>query len=388
MILSFIVIAWLVAVSTQLVYILFIYAQTAWHSTKTHSNSPAKNLPGITVIVVAHNELDNLQELLPLLDQQDYPNFEVLVIDDRSFDGMHGYLLEGTRAFDRVRFIRIDNTPSHVTSKKYALTIALKKALHPIVLLTDADCRPTDAFWIAGMVQQMQATGRDIVLGFSPYIAHSGFLNFLIRSETLFTAVQYFSLALAGRPYMGVGRNLMYDKKVFFENRGFYTHLNVLGGDDDLLMNEVANGQNTTVCLDPATFVWSVPKTTWEAWRQQKRRHLNVGRYYKPGHKLRLGLLTGSHVISWLLAFVVGGCASWLALTGQTAELTEPLFLTATGLFITRLLAFWVIVGKISHRLAHTVHWALMPILDLTLAIYYACMSVVVLFTKRRRAVW
>ena len=388
MILSFIVIGWLVAVSIQLVYILFIYARTAWYSPKTRPDSPAKKLPAITVIVVAHNELGNLKELLPLLNQQDYPNFEVLVIDDRSYDGMHDYLLKGTRALDRVRFIRIDTTPSHVTSKKYALTIALKKALHPIVLLTDADCRPTDAFWISGMVQQMQSSGRDIVLGFSPYTAHSGFLNFLIRSETLFTAVQYFSLALAGRPYMGVGRNLMYDKKVFFENRGFYTHLNVLGGDDDLLMNEVANGQNTTVCLDPATFVWSVPKATWSAWRQQKRRHLTVGRYYKPGHKLRLGLLTGSHVVSWLLGLIIGGCVGWLALTGQANELREPLLLMATGLFIVRLLAFWVVVGKISYRLAHTVHWALMPVLDLTLAIYYAGMSGMVVFTKRRKAVW
>lgn len=388
MILTVLLISWLMAVSIQLIYILFIFTRTAWHSSKLASNVPAKNLPAVSVIVVAHNELANLKELLPLLNQQDYPHFEVLVMDDRSHDGTHEYLLEELGAYEYVRFIHIRETPDHVTPKKYALTIALKKAQYPVVLLTDADCRPAGSDWLVSMVGQMQAAGKDIVLGFSPYMRKGGLLNFLIRSETLFTAVQYLSLAIVGKPYMGVGRNLMYRKQVFFENRGFYTHLDILGGDDDLFMNEVATGHNTTVSLDPATFVWSIPKTTWAAWRRQKRRHLNVGRYYKPGAKLRLGLLVGSHVVSWLLALVAGLWAGWYALTGQVAELMQPLLLASTGVFVFRLLVFWLVIGKISHRLAHTVHWMLMPIMDVTLAIYYSFMSVVVLFTKRRKIIW
>ncbi len=386
MILTILLGCWLLALFAQLVYIFVVYARTAWYDEEP--TEPPKNRPAVTVVVVARNEQENLKELLPLLDTQDYPDYEVLVMDDRSYDGTHDYLKEEAEVFQHVRFIRIETTPEHVTPKKYALTIALKKALNPVVLLTDADCRPEGPHWISGMISHWRSSQQGIVLGFSPYFRRSGFLNFLIRSETLFTAVQYLSLALAGRPYMGVGRNLMYRRQLFFDNRGFYTHLSIMGGDDDLLMNEVANGDNTVVSLNPDTFVWSIPKETWSEWRRQKRRHLNVGRFYKPGHKWRLGLLTSSHVFSWLLGLPVGLWALWFGLTGQIDELMNPLLLAATGLFLLRLIAFWVVVGRISYRLAHTVHWSVIGFMDVMLAVYYSFMGLIVLFTKRRKIVW
>ncbi|RIV19507.1 glycosyltransferase [Fibrisoma montanum] len=340
-------------------------------------------------MVCARNELRNLTDLLPLLDSQTYPTFEVLVMDDRSTDGTQHFLENEISHLSRVRFIRIDKDYDHVTPKKYAVTIALKKALHPIVLLTDADCRPAGSDWLAGMVGQLNKPGADIVLGFSPYEHRPGLLNLLIRIETLFTAVQYVSLALAGRPYMGVGRNLMYRRQLFFDNRGFYSHMNVLGGDDDLFINEVATGRNTAVSLDPATFTWSQPKETWADWRMQKRRHLNVGKHYKTGHKVRLGLLTGSHVLTWWLGLIVGltVLVSWQV--GYPFTDSDQLLLeTVGGLFALRLLTFWGIVGRISYRLAHTVHWAIIPLMDVTLAVYYVVMGLNTYINRRRKLYW
>jgi len=331
-----------------------------------------------------------LTELLPLLNGQTYTTFEVLVMDDRSTDGTVAYLENDIADLNRVRFIRIDKEHEHITPKKYALTIALKKAVYPVVLLTDADCRPTSSNWLAGMVGPLADNDKTIVLGFSPYECRPGLLNRLIQAETLFTAVQYLSLSLAGWPYMGVGRNLAYRTRTFFANKGFYTHKNVLGGDDDLFINQVATGRNTTVCLDPATFVWSKPKETWADWRIQKRRHLTVGKYYKTGHKIRLGLLTGSHVLTWVLGLVVGATALAMELMARSFTQTEwLLLLTATGAFMVRLLAFWSIVGRISYRLAHTVHWGLMPVMDGMLALYYGVAGFRTLFTsKGKRYYW
>lgn len=399
-------IAWLLVVGIQLVYILFIYTRTAFYRQPQRMavavaeavSAPVRSQPaagetltddeaaGVTVVVCAHNELHNLTELLPLLNEQHYPTFEVLVMDDRSTDGTVAYLENDIASLDRVRFIRIANEHEHVTPKKYALTIALKKATYPTVLLTDADCRPASADWLAGMVAPLSDPSRDIVLGFSPYEARPGLLNLLIRAETLFTAVQYFSLALVGRPYMGVGRNLAYRTKTFFANRGFYTHKNVLGGDDDLFINEVATARNTAICLDEDTFMWSKPKESWADWRIQKRRHLNVGKHYKPGHKFRLGLLTGSHVLSWLLALAAGSVL--LIKEIRQAPFTTDewlLLLVASGVFTFRWLAFWGVVGRISYRLAHTVHWALVPLTDLMLGIYYGLAGLKTLFRRRRQ---
>ena len=353
---------------------------------KTLSNEP---LTGVSIIICARNELDNLTELLPLLNAQQYPDFEVLVMDDRSTDGTGRFLENDVAHLERVRFIYIDKEYEHITPKKYALTIALKKVKYPVVLLTDADCRPESAEWLAGMVASLAEREKTIGLGFSPYERRPGFLNRLIRFETLFTAVQYFSLALAGRPYMGVGRNLTYRTSVFFANQGFYRHKNVVGGDDDLFINEVATGKNTGICLDPATFMWSKPKETWPDWRFQKQRHLNVGKYYKTGNKIRLGLLTGSHVLTWVLTLVVGFVLLVSALLHYSFDPTEWLLLQ-TGLvtFAVRLLLFWGVVGRISFRLAHTVHWAVMPFMDVVLAGYYGLAGLKTVFTKPPKRIY
>lgn len=381
-------ITWLLMVSIQLIYILFVFSRTALF--RQSGPSATDSAPPVTIVVCARNERTNLVELLPLLNAQQYTTFEVLVMDDRSTDGTKAYLENGIPDLSHVRFIRIDKEHEHITPKKYALTIALKKAAYPIVLLTDADCRPASANWLAGMVDPLRSTKKDIVLGFSPYEYQPGLLNLLIRSETLFTAVQYLSLALSGWPYMGVGRNLAYRTSTFFANKGFYTHKNVLGGDDDLFMNEVATGRNTIICIDPATFTWSKPKETWNDWRIQKRRHLNVGKYYKTGHKIRLGLLTGSHVLTWALAVVIGVTALGIALFDRSFTQAEwLLLLTAIGAFVFRLLAFWAIIGRISYRLAHTVHWAAMPFMDAMLALYYSVAGVKTLITsKKKRYFW
>ena len=385
-------ITWLIMIGIQLFYIIVCFSRTAFFQQPQPRTSPQINesTPGVTVVVCARNEHENLTELLPLLNAQAYPAFEVLVMDDRSTDGTKKYLENDIADLSHIRFIRIEKEHAHVTPKKYALTIALKKAAYPIVLLTDADCRPATRHWLAGMVDPLANRGKAIVLGFSPYEHRPGLLNLLIQSETLFTAVHYFSLALAGRPYMGVGRNLAYCTSTFFANKGFYSHKNVLGGDDDLFINEVATGRNTAICLDPATFTWSKPKETWADWRIQKRRHLNVGKYYKRGHKIRLGLLIGSHVLTWALSLPVGLTVLVMILTGRSFTETEwLLLLSATAAFGFRMVAFWSVVGRISYRLAHTVHWVLMPFMDVMLALYYGAAGLQALLTsKNKRYYW
>lgn len=391
---------WLSVVGIQLIYILFIYTKTAFYRqpdynyavlsyNATDYYAELEEQHGVTIIVCARNELPNLRELLPLLNNQNYPTFEVIVMDDRSTDGTYAFLENDISDLTKVRYIRIDQEHEHVTPKKYALTIAIKKARYPTVLLTDADCRPASLDWLAEMTEPLIFGSKDISLGFSPYEYHPGLLNLLIRSETLFTAIQYFSLALAGRPYMGVGRNMAYRTDLFFANKGFYTHMNVVGGDDDLFINEVATRTNTSICLTPDTFTWSKPKTTWAEWRLQKRRHLNVGKFYKTGNKIRLGLLTGSHVLSWAVALMVGLVVLVYERQQYSFSSTEWLFLLASsGIFVLRQLAFWGIVGRISHRLGHTVHWSFMPFMDLLIAIYYGLAGLKTLFSRRKKRIY
>jgi cellulose synthase/poly-beta-1,6-N-acetylglucosamine synthase-like glycosyltransferase len=382
-VIQLLLIGWVVVLTIQLGSLLVLFVRPAFRVVEPPA-PPTTPVLGVTIVVCAHNEHDNLLELLPMLTAQDYPLYEVLVMDDRSTDFSNVLLDEMTALLPNLRQIRIDVEAAHVTPKKYALTIALKKATYPVVLLTDADCRPASDQWLAGMVAPLRHKETELVLGVSPYERRPGLLNFLIRSETLFTATQYLSMALTGAPYMGVGRNLLYRKELFFRHKGFYSHMRVWGGDDDLFVNEAATRHNVAVVMHPDTFTTSAPKTTWATWRQQKQRHLRVGRLYKTADKMRLGILTASHVLTWLLGLGTGGYVTYLALTSQHTALSDPLLLGATALFVLRFILFWGIVGRIGHRL-QLVRWYAIPATDLLLAMYYFFASFRLLFTWRRK---
>lgn len=365
-------------VVVQLYYILGVFTTLLFR----RSTEPPAQLPAVSVVVCAHNELENLCALLPMLNEQDYPNYEVIVMDDRSWDGTVDFAETEAQVWKRVRFLHIEQEYDHVTPKKYAITTAIRSAKHDIILLTDADCRPTTDQWIKGMVACL-TSDKQIVVGFSPYEKQPGFLNRLIRFETFYVAVQYLSLALAGKPYMGVGRNLMYRKSLFLQNKGFYSHLRVTGGDDDLLMNEIATAQNTAVCLDPDTFMVSIPKSTWAAWYWQKKRHLSVSKYYKFSNKVRLSVLSGTHVLSWVF-FI--GLGIWGSVSFPPLQLGYIIIIAA--IFGIRLLSQWIVLGIASRKLYKSVGWFAIPFMDFVLFIYYIVMSVVMWTNRRKKVRW
>ncbi len=360
----------------QLFYYVFIFSRIIFHRNKAAAENPSD---AVTVIVCARNELENLRELIPLLDEQDYPEFEILIMNDRSDDGTEEFLLENFGNWAHVRHITISQVYDHITPKKYAITVAVKHASHPNVLFTDADCRPSGNYWIQSMMAQLNDP-KEIVLGFSPYFRFGGLLNWFIRCETFYSAVQYLSFAKSGRPYMAVGRNLLYKADLFLSNKGFYKHSRVMGGDDDLFINQVARGRNTTINTDQETFMYSLPHTTWKGWYKQKTRHLSVSRYYRSGNKMLLGILSASHVGTWFL---------FLLSVSIGIYFREYLFLEATGaLFLLRWLIQWLVLGIINRKLGNTVSFFTFTFMDFALFLYYLFMSGIVLTNKQPKIEW
>lgn len=332
--------------------------------------APADPLPGISVIVCAHDEEQNLRELIPLLLEQDHPDFEVIIVEDQSNDGTYDLLLNATKADPRLKMVKVTSRPAHIPGKKYALTLGIRAAAHDIVLLTDADCRPADRTWVRLMAAKFRA-GIDIVTGVSPYLHRGGLLNAFIRFETWVTALQYTSFARIGAPYMGVGRNLAYRKKLFLEGKGFHSHLSVMGGDDDLFVNEHARSGNTEVAAGASTLTWSIPKESLHQFLNQKIRHLTAGRQYRFIHHLMLAPFT----LSWVLILPLSLLQLLFGLSG-----------ILTGLLLLR----WVIMG-LALRLqtlqyGQRQHLLLVPVMDVLFAVYYLVAGLAALFT--RKIVW
>jgi glycosyltransferase involved in cell wall biosynthesis len=281
-------------------YMLFFYLRILRYEVPLKQ----KELPAVSVIICAHNELENLKKIVPAILQQQYEAFELIIANDRSDDGSEEYLRKEFGQDSRLRIIKIEGNSKGKNYKKYALTKAIESAQYNTLLFTDADCLPLSSLWIEEMSSALASgSEKEIVVGYSPYQYQKGLLNLLIRYETLYTAIHYFSFALAGIPYMGVGRNLMYKKSVFVKNRGFESHMNRTGGDDDLFMKEVANQHNTAICFKKEAQVVSWPKKDYFSWIRQKRRHLSVGSLYNGRVKLLLGLQMFVHILYYVGLF-------------------------------------------------------------------------------------
>jgi len=258
----------------------------------------------VSVIVCARDEAPNLARNLPGLLVQKYPStHEIIVVNHNSQDDTRYLLEEFRKTFKGLQMVNLEQEAKGIPGKKYPLSIGIKEAKYEIVLLTDADCVPATENWIYAM-QDAYDDGVEVVLGYGSYHKRPGLLNKLIRFETYHTALQYLSYALAGIPYMGVGRNLSYKKDLFFKNKGFSSINHLPGGDDDLFINMVANKHNTRIAIEEDTLTLSEPKKTLGNWIRQKNRHYSTARFYKPVHKFLLTLYNFSFFLFYPLFIV------------------------------------------------------------------------------------
>jgi len=333
--------------------------------------STSVNIPGISVIISAKNEAENLKKLIPLLLKQQYKAFEIIVLDDKSTDDTYDYTIELEHKEENFKLVRIDSTPDHINNKKYALTLGIKAAKFDYLVFTDADCQPAGEYWLEEFSHGFTSDKIKFVLGYSQYFRKKGLLSMFINYETILTALHYVGIGLLGNPYMGVGRNIAYRKSFFLKNNGFGKYQGVVGGDDDLLVNQYANRKNTKFILSPNSTVYSIPKTKMNDYILQKTRHLSVGKHYRGTDKLLLGLLSFSKIIFWL-SFITAIMSGY-----QTYFVAGGFFLVMVSL-LTVLLVLKKKTGDKSSI------WML-PFLDFIFIFYYITTGLKVLFTKKVR---
>lgn len=337
----------------QLFYYLFLFARLAFY--KAPKPEVLQQHP-VSVIICARDEAQNLADNLPAVLQQQYSStYEVVAVNDNSYDDSKYVLDYLSKPFRNLRPIELRQEARLIQGKKFPLSMGIKEARHELLLLTDADCQPASPHWVQ-LMQHAFTPGKEIVLGYGGYYKQKGLLNKLIRFETFLTALQYFSYALAGLPYMGVGRNLAYKKDLFFRNKGFAQHNQLPGGDDDLFINRVAHKHNTAVMLHPDSFTYSQAKATWKAWRSQKARHYTTSKYYKPVHKWLLSLYAASHFLFYPLLIAAAIFFNWW------------MSLVVLGI---RLLIQGVIYYRSMRKLGETDLFWLYPLLDFWQWLYY-----------------
>jgi cellulose synthase/poly-beta-1,6-N-acetylglucosamine synthase-like glycosyltransferase len=295
------------AAAAQAFYLFWIMGRIAFF----RSRKSEAELPPVSVIIAARNEEENLTRHLSGILEQAYPQFEVVVVNDASWDDSITVLRAYEKLYSNLKVVNVHPNDHHDGGKKLAITLGVKAAKYDRLLFTDADCLPRSNQWIASMMGALR-TEEDLILGYSAYRKSPGFLNLLIRFDAYAVAMNYLGFALAGIPYMGVGRNLSYSKSSFFAVGGFRSHYKIPSGDDDLFVNQIANRNNTGICLELDSHVESLPEESWKAFWRQKRRHLTTGVKYRFWHKVLLVAQPLSLFAFLLAGIVLLGYSTWL----------------------------------------------------------------------------
>ena len=286
----------------QSYYYFYYYSGLLFHKWRIKKGkiTYAKNQPPVSVIICAKDESENLKNFLPVVLEQNYPEYEVIVVNDGSSDESNIVLEKYAEKYPHLYHTFLPADAKYMSRKKICLTVGIKAAKYDNLLLIDADCRPNSKEWINNMVRNFVGKS-EIVLGYGGHKHKKGLLNKMISFDTLFVAIQYMGVALKRKPYMGVGRNLSYKKELFFRNKGFASHLNLVSGDDDLFVKEVATKKNPRVEFSPESITWSERKMTFKSFIYQKEKHLTTSSYYTFSTRLRIGIEIFSRALFYLL---------------------------------------------------------------------------------------
>ena len=330
----------------------FIYLLIQWKFITATETASTNTNDAVSVILCAKNEEETLPSLLKSLRVQKYSNFEIVLVNDASRDNTLEIMETFASENSNVEVVDVMVNDRFWRGKKFALTLGIKKAKNDILLFTDADCIPVSDEWISSMVN-VYAEETEVVLGYGAYKKQKGLLNKLVRFETVLTASNYFSFAKLFTPYMGVGRNLSYKKELFCKAKGFYSHMDVASGDDDLFINSNATKRNTKIVFSEDSFTVSEAPSSWSEWFIQKRRHYSTSSFYSFKTKALLAIQGLSHLLFLILLII-------LLVLGIKSEIV-------ISVFVFRTIFYTLTIGKASYKLKEKDLFLFVPFLDVLL---------------------
>ncbi len=297
MIIEYLFYIFLVATVIQLLYHVLIFIRIWFYK----EYEPVNYKP-VSVIVSSKNQLNDLRSNLIYFLDQDYPDFEVIVINDASSDGTDDYLEELKKKYDHLKVVTntIQENDRFNKGKKFGITLAIKSATHDTLLFSDADSYPSSNQWIKKM-QSSFSSKNQIVLAYSRLEKRKGLLNRLLRYESLYEGLLSFSCTLCGFPLLAQRRNLGYDRALFFSINGFFSHLNLSRGVAKLFVDEASNTSNTTLCLSPEGMTLSNKQKSYLEWFSDKRSDFHLAKQLRFSSLLLLGMNFFSQFSFWLL---------------------------------------------------------------------------------------
>ncbi len=272
-------------------YSLILFRKTYTYQKKNiNSNVDDNKLPGISVIITSKNDSEELERNLPFVMNQDYPKFEVIVVNSGSTDDTDVIIKAAEQKYSQLYHTFIPAGADEINEKKLAITLGVKAAKHDIVLFTEAYCRPASEKWIREFGLEF-LKGKDIILGYSRILFRKKIrFNRFISYDNLIHHLKFLSLTLYKKPFMGIGRNMAYKKEIFFTNKGFSSVLGIDGGEDDLFLNYISTKKNTGVVLSKESITETDSVDSFSTWKSIKSKYIYTKQFYKGPANFIFGL--------------------------------------------------------------------------------------------------
>lgn len=280
-----------------------------------------EELPPVSVVLTARNDAAWLKENLVYLLEQDYPDFEVVVVDYLSRDDTQFVLKLLRDYYPHLKVVPFKEDVNLFQGKKYPLSIGIKSAAHDILMLADPDCTPKNLLWLRGMVRGYKKKGTQIVLGYCGVKRSKTLLGCLQQYDALSYGARYLGSALMGHPYTGSGRNLSYRRSFFFKQGAFISHYDVADGSDDLFVYQNANRNNTAVCINADACLTAEPKKTFAAWHEERRHRVGTRNRHSFGGRLHKSLPAVANVVLAAAAvlLLLRGALPWIVVAAAVA---------------------------------------------------------------------
>ena len=293
--------------------------------------------------------------------EQDYPRFEVVVVNDSLSDESEDFLKQMENRYSHLYHTFTPDSSRYLSRKKLAITIGIKASKYDWLVFTEADCTPSSKNWLRFLARNFtEDTG--IVLGHSGFKKHKGWLALQSSFDNLLISMRYLGCALLGSPYTGKGRNMAYRKDLFFQKKGFSSHLNLQRGEDNLFINEIASPSNTRIETDKGAIVRINPLKNKKDWAEEKLNEATTSRYLKGTQRYWMGGETFSRILfyTFLFACIV---SSVLSLQWTILRLSVLVFLVRYAVQI-------IVFNRTSRDLDERCPILLLPLFDLLQPVY------------------
>jgi len=326
-----------ITVLFQIIYYLIIFGRFSFY--KREPGNCKENIP-VSIVIVAKNEAHYLLKTLPKLLNQDYSQYEVMVVNDNSSDETPQLVIDFQNRFSNLKLVNLESSVTNIKGKKFPLSLGIKAATYEHVLLTDADCLPASNQWVKLMARHFNENTK-IVIGYNSIRKKVGLFNAFIRYDKLHQAIQYFSYCLVKIPFMGVGENLAYTKTIFFNNKGFASQNHLQFGDDDLFINQVATSTNCAIEYMEDAHTISRPNPDFSNWFLLKIFRSRTRKFYRFANRFLLNLY---HFLM-TFSYIVLGFAIYFTLNNTVY------LILVTGIIALKSIAQYVIFGFAAAKL-------------------------------------